>query len=120
MTVIDAVPLCPSLVAVIVAGPPTATAVTSPEVVTVATVESPDAHVIGRPTRESPLASMRVAWSWTVRPTKRVATGGDTRTAATGTCCGPVLSPPQPTEAKVAKTMKRNLCEITSLAAGKT
>src|SRR5438874_6440923 len=83
-TVTDAVPLCPSLVAVIVAAPG-ATAVTRPLPLTVATALFPLAHVITRPPRAFPLASCGVAVSCTVCPCGIVTAGGVTATAATGT-----------------------------------
>jgi len=77
-------PLCPSLVAVIVAVP-TAGAVTRPPLFTVATVGLLLAHVITRPLKGLPLASRGVAVSCTVCPTVTVAVGGLTVTDATGT-----------------------------------
>src|SRR5207302_428674 len=72
VTVTLAVPLCPSLVAVIVAAPG-------------ATALFPLAHVITRPPRAFPLASCGVAVSCTVCPCGIVTAGGVTATAATGT-----------------------------------
>jgi hypothetical protein len=63
VTVTDAVPLCPSLVAVIVTGPPTATPVTSPVAETVATAVLLDIHVITRPMSTLLPASFVVAVS---------------------------------------------------------
>src|SRR6185503_15099050 len=65
VTVMDDVPLCPSLVAVIVAEP-AALAVTRPVAFTVATVVWLDDHVTVRPVRMLPLASLRVAVRCTV------------------------------------------------------
>src|SRR5213083_342294 len=78
-----AVPLLPSLVAVIVAEP-TTTAVSRPLLLTVATAVLELVHVTVRPVRVLPLASFRVAVAWSVPPT---ATLGDARltvTVATG------------------------------------
>src|SRR3989449_1690072 len=64
ITVTAAVPLCPSLVAVMVAEP-AATPVTRPLPLTVATAGLPLAHVTTRPTSVLPLASFSVARSRT-------------------------------------------------------
>jgi len=77
-------PLCPSLVAVIVAEP-AVTPFTEPLVVTVATDALEVAHVIVRPVSVLPLASLGVAVSCTVWPTARFADAGVTVTVATGT-----------------------------------
>ena len=58
-------PLCPSLVAVIVADP-AATPVTRPPVDTAATAGALDTQVITRPLNGLPVASFGVAVSWTV------------------------------------------------------
>jgi len=79
-----AVPLLPSLVAVIVAVP-AATPVTRPLVLTVATAVLLLAQVIVRPDRELPFASFGVAVSCTVWPTGTLAVVGLTATEATGT-----------------------------------
>src|SRR6266853_1043568 len=84
-TVIDAVPLLPSLVAVIVTGPPAATPVTRPLPFTLAIVLSLDCQVITRPVSGLPLASFGVAVSCTVPPTATLAEAGVTVTEATGT-----------------------------------
>src|SRR3989475_391259 len=84
VTVTVAVPLLPSLVAVIVAVPAT-TPVTSPLVETLATVEALDAHVTVRPGSEFPTESCGVAVNWTVPPTARPGVAGFTATEATGT-----------------------------------
>src|SRR6266568_2969116 len=84
VTVIAAVPLLPSLVAVIVAGP-AATAVTSPLALTVATAVLPLDQLIVRPESELPFASFGVAVSCIVWPTCTDAVAGVTVTDATGT-----------------------------------
>ena len=67
VTVIEAVPDCPSLVAVIVALPG-ATAVTTPDEETVATELALLDQVTGRPVSTFPFASCVVALSVTVCP----------------------------------------------------
>src|SRR5256714_1535336 len=84
VTVMVAVPLFPSLVAVIVAVP-APFAVTNPVRLTVATVVSLDDHVTARPESGLPLASLGVAVSCTVCPTWPLADDGVTVTEATGT-----------------------------------
>src|SRR5439155_1201366 len=84
LTVIAAVPLCPSLVAVIVAAP-AATPVTTPLALTVATAVLQLAQLIVRPDSELPLASFGAAASCIVWPTCTVAVAGLTVTDATGT-----------------------------------
>src|SRR5207248_5791214 len=84
VTVTPAVPLCPSLVAVIVAAP-TLTPFTRPLPPTVATEVLELAHVTSRPVRELPFASFSVAPSCTVRPTPTLAVAGLTTSEATGT-----------------------------------
>src|SRR5436309_8251272 len=84
VTVIEEVPVCPSLVAVMVADP-TAAAVTSPLPLTVATRPLELAHVTARPDRGLPLPSCGVAVSCTVCPTCVPAEVGVTATEATGT-----------------------------------
>src|SRR5438876_409137 len=84
VTVSPPVPLCPSLVAVIVAAP-AATPVTSPLPFTVATAGAVLAHVTTRPASAFPLASFGVALSCTVCPTATLADAGLTATEATGT-----------------------------------
>src|SRR6266699_104037 len=83
VTVMDAVPLCPSLVAVIVAGP-AAKAVTRPLLLTVATEVLELVQVTVRPVRMLPLASRSVALSWSVCPAGTLAVAGLTVTEATG------------------------------------
>src|SRR5207244_1695493 len=84
VTVTAAVPLLPSLNAVIVAEPG-ATPATWPLGLTRATLVSPLAHVTLRPVRVLPAESRGVAVSWTVCPTATLAVAGDTVTEATGT-----------------------------------
>src|SRR5256886_14895252 len=98
VTVTVAVPLFPSLVAVIVAVPATPP-VTSPLVETLATVEALDAHVTVRPGSEFPTESCGVAVNWTVPPTARLGVAGFTATEATGTATAvtvTVAGPPFP------------------------
>src|SRR3989454_874371 len=82
-TVTLAVPLCPSLVAVIVAEP-AAAPVTKPLPVTVATDVLLLAHVTVRPDNGAPFASFGVAVSCTVPLTWTEAAAGATLTEATG------------------------------------
>src|SRR6266540_2112320 len=82
-TVMAAVPLLPSLAAVIAAQPAVLPS-TSPLGLTVATLASLLAHVTARPGSGWPLASSGVAVSWTVRPASTFGEGGITTTAATG------------------------------------
>src|SRR2546429_7312918 len=84
VTVIDEVPLFPSLVAVIVAEPGV-TPETRPLLLTVATAVLELDHVTVRPERGAPLASFGVAVSCTVWPACTDAVGGVTSTVATGT-----------------------------------
>src|SRR2546428_3269307 len=84
VTVMVAVPLCPSLVAVPVAEP-APTPVTSPVPVTVATPELLLVQVIARPLSTLPAASFAVADSCAVCPTVTPADTGLTVTVATGT-----------------------------------
>src|SRR5207253_8771366 len=83
-TVMAAVPLCPSLVAVIVAEPATFP-VTSPLELTVAIAVLELAHVTTRPDNGLPLASFGVAVSCTVVPSFTEGAAGATVTEATGT-----------------------------------
>src|SRR3989440_383058 len=85
VTVIVDVPLCPSLVAVIVADP-AATPVTSPLPLTVAAAVLLLCHVTVRPASELPFASLGVAVSCSVLPAVTVADAGATVTEATGVC----------------------------------
>src|SRR5438132_1245170 len=84
VTVIDEVPLLPSLVAVIVADPGV-TPETTPLLLTVATAVLELDHVTVRPESGAPLASFGVAVSCTVCPACTDAEGGVTSTVATGT-----------------------------------
>jgi hypothetical protein len=83
VTVTAEVPLCPSLVAVIVADP-AATPVTSPLPLTVAAVVLLLPHVTTRPVSVLPFASLGVAASCTVCPAVTLADPGLTLTDATG------------------------------------
>jgi hypothetical protein len=82
-TVTLAVPLCPSLVAVIVAEPAPA-AVTRPAPLTVATAALLLAHVTVRPVSTLLAESSVVACNCVVPPTMTVAVAGATATVATG------------------------------------
>jgi hypothetical protein len=84
-TVIEDVPFCPSLVAVIVA-PPDATAVTRPVVLTVAAAVLLELHVTVRPESMAPLASFVTADSCRVGviPRTRFTDAGLTATVVTG------------------------------------
>src|SRR2546422_665178 len=83
VTVMAEVPLCPSLVAVIVADP-AATPVTSPLPLTVAADVLLLCQVTVRPTSGLPFASLGVAVSCRVRPAATVADAGVSVTVATG------------------------------------
>src|SRR6266566_3102236 len=97
-TVIVAVPLFPSLVAVIVAEPPV-TPVTSPVPDTVATAKGLPAHVTARPASRLPAASFVAAANCTVAPAATVAAVGVTATDATGAGGVVGLPPPPPPQA---------------------
>ena len=84
-TVTVAVPLLPSLVAVMVAVP-ALTALTKPSVEIDATVLSEVAHVIARPVTNVPFASFVVAVSCVFWPTEIDNGFGVTTTVATGAC----------------------------------
>jgi hypothetical protein len=84
ITVTDAEPFCPSLVAVIVTGPPTETPVTTPELDTVATFVFDDDQVIKGSVNVAPDASRSVAVSAVVDPGVTDAEAGATVTVATG------------------------------------
>src|SRR3989441_847506 len=84
VTVTLEVPLFPSLVAVMVTGPPTLLPVTRPFASTVASVASLVPQVTVRPVRELPFASVSVAVSCRVVPTATLAGDGVTLTDATG------------------------------------
>lgn len=100
----DAVPVFPSLAAVIVADP-AATAVTTPLADTVAMLASLEAQVTARPDRTVPDASLVVAVSATASPTVGVALAGVTDTVATGSgggvCTVTVAMPLRPSLAAV-------------------
>src|SRR5207253_1363090 len=83
-TVTVAMPLFPSLVAVIVTDP-AATPVTRPVADTVAIAGLALVHMMARPASTLPAASFGVAVSCAVPPTKTVAVAGLTTTEATGT-----------------------------------
>src|SRR6266571_4817728 len=83
VTVTADVPFLPSLVAVIVTGPPATFAVTRPFASTVAIVALLVCQVTTRPLSGLPAASFGVAVSCTVEPTSTVADGGLTSTDAT-------------------------------------
>src|SRR5882672_807091 len=78
-----ALPLWPSLVAVMVA-PPTASPLTIPPPFTPASNGALLAHVTVRPERMAPLTSLRVAVSCCVPPTDRLTLAGLSVTDATG------------------------------------
>src|SRR5205807_1063801 len=82
-TVTAALPVLPSLVAVIVTAP-AAVPVTSPVEEMVAVAGALDAHVIVRPESTVPAASFGVAASWTLAPTSTSAVAGLITTEATG------------------------------------
>src|SRR5574341_637029 len=84
VTVMAAVPVCPSLVAVIVTGPPAATPVTTPVALTVATDGSALVQATMRPVRMLFPASRVVAERASVRPTYTLPVPGATVTEATG------------------------------------
>jgi len=83
-TVIEELPVLPSLTALIVAAP-TARAVTSPFASIDAIALSLEDHTTARPVRVAPVPSFVVAESCWVDPTLRVALGGSTAIDATGT-----------------------------------
>src|SRR5437773_9367961 len=85
VTVMAEVPLCPSLVAVIVAEP-AATPLTSPLPLTVAADVLPLCQVTVRPTSGLPFASLGVAVSCRLLPADTVPDAGVTVTEATGMC----------------------------------
>src|SRR5256885_2199799 len=90
ITVIAAVPLCPSLVAVMVADP-AATPLTSPRPFTVARLVLLLIHITVRPVNTLPAASRSVVVSCTVLPASTVAEDGVTVTVATGAGAGGVV-----------------------------
>src|SRR2546426_12543796 len=89
-TVTAAVPLLPSLIAVIVAGPEVK-ALTNPVLLTAATSRALLIHVIDRPVRMLPLASRRVAISCCAPPIERFTVAGLTVTVATGAVLAAVV-----------------------------
>ncbi len=93
VTAIAAVPLCPSLVAVMTAEP-TAMPVTSPLLLTVATDGLELDQLTARPESVLPLASLSVAASCCVWPTWIVAEAGVTATEATGTVVTAIAAVP--------------------------
>ena len=95
VTVIVAVPVIPSTVAVIVALP-AATAVTTPAALTVATAGVPLLHVTARPVSAFPAASRAPATRDCVPPTTTLAEAGVTLTLATAAGGGGVVPPPPP------------------------
>jgi len=105
-TVIDAVPLFPSLIAVTVVDP-AAPPVTNPLALTVAAVVLLLAQLTTRPVSALPDASVVVAVNCTVLPTLRLASAGVTTTEATGV--GGAIEPLLPQRASVnpAVTVKR-------------
>jgi hypothetical protein len=84
VTITDAVPEVPSLVAVITALP-TPTPVTRPEMLTAATEGSLDSQLTVRPVNSPPAASLVVAVRRRVWPSSSVSLDGLTSTLATGT-----------------------------------
>src|SRR2546426_7306312 len=92
-TVTAALPVLPSLVAVIVTAP-AATPVTSPVEDTVATAGALDVQVTDRPESTLPAASFSVAVSCTVAPTSTTAVTGLITTDATGTFATVTLADP--------------------------
>src|SRR5439155_604124 len=79
----SAVPLFPSLVAVIVAVPAAAPA-TNPLPLTVAIAAAPGSHAIVRPVSTVPLSSLGLSVSCIVSPTGTLAAAAVTRADATG------------------------------------
>src|SRR5262245_4142000 len=86
-TLIDALPLRPSLVAVICAVPATKV-VTTPVLETVATLGAELVHAMVRPVRMLPAASRNVAVACVVRPATRLVLARLTVTLATGAGAG--------------------------------
>src|SRR5207247_704570 len=94
VTVTAAVPLCPSLVAVIVIGPPAATPLTSPLPFTLAIALLLACQVMTRPVNGFPFASLGVAVSCNVLPTATLPDAGVPVTEATGTPVTVMLAVP--------------------------
>src|SRR5687767_8965859 len=84
VTVTAEVPERPSLVAVIVTGPPAATPLTRPVFETEATPGLLELQLIDRPVNRLPDASRRVAASCRVCPVEMLPVAGATTTVATG------------------------------------
>src|SRR5207247_1703065 len=93
VTVIAAVPLFPSLVAVIVAAP-TATPVTSPLPFTLAIPPLLDAHVSARPVKTVPALSLVTALRWPAWPPGAVAAAGLAAPEAAGTAVTVIAAVP--------------------------
>src|SRR5438128_3724020 len=93
VTVMADVPLCPSLVAVMVAEP-TVTPVTRPLELTVATEVLLLDQLTVRPDSGFPFASFGVAVSWIALPACTLAEAGATLTEATGTCTTVMVAVP--------------------------
>jgi len=91
VTLIAALPLAPSLVAVIVVEPG-ATPLTNPLLETVATAGLSFSHLTARPVTKVPAASLSVTVSCIVCPTGRAPDDGDTSTEATADDVGAVVS----------------------------
>ena len=109
LTVRAAEPLCPSLVAVIVADP-AVTPVASPLPSTLATELLELAQVIARPPSAVPVESSGIATNCTVLPTDAVALVGSTATWATGTAVAvttAVAESDRPLTGSVATTVYR-------------
>jgi hypothetical protein len=83
VTVTVTLPICPSLLALIVTLP-CFTPVTTPDCDTVAVLLFVDDHVIARPVRTLPFASFNVAVSVTVAFSATVGAEGEMVTVATG------------------------------------
>src|SRR2546427_9751386 len=92
-TVTAALPVFPSLVALIVTAPAPAP-VTSPVEGTVATAGVLDSQVTDRPESTLPAASFSVAVSCTACPTRTTAATGLITTDATGTLATAAVAPP--------------------------
>src|SRR6185503_928 len=91
-TVIAAVPVLPSLVAVIVAAP-AARLVSRPALLTPATAGALDVQVTLRPVKTLPAASFRTALSCCVVPATWLTVAGVTTTDATGATAGALVVP---------------------------
>ena len=112
LTVNAAVPLCPSLVALIVADP-AARPVASPPSFTLATDVLELAQAITRPPSAVPVESSGTATNWTLPPTGALADAGSTTTAAIGTAVAvttAVAVSAMPLVGSLATTWKRPAC----------